>query len=112
MIIKKELQKKENKNYIFINKKKGEIYINDKDIQNFFIKVNYKIFPLLTITGLNNINNNSYLSCLILFKYENTETFTKIFKYLSDNYKFNPKIVNIDYCVDLYKALLLENIFS
>ena len=38
----------------------------------------------MTITGVDNNTNNSYICALILLKYEDNISFYKIFKYLND----------------------------
>ena len=91
----------------------------NKHIDNFFIDVTYKIVPkflekykLLTITGVDNETNNTYIIALILMKYEDTISFIKIFKYMKDMYNFNPGVVHIDYSLSLRKAFLSENLYS
>jgi hypothetical protein len=93
--------------------------LKSENIKNFFIDVTYKIilknlhnYKLLTISGIDNNNNSTYLCALILLKYEDNITFIKIFKYLKEYYKFNPTIVNIDYSASLTKALLTDNLFN
>lgn len=94
--------------------------LKDKNINNFFIDVTYKIIPknnenhykLLTITGTDNTSNNSYICALILLTYEDSISFEKIFKYMHEMYGFNPPIVHIDYSVALTKSLDMDNIFD
>ena len=94
--------------------------LKDPNISNFFIDVTYRIIPLhnknkykmMTITGTNDENYNTYICALILLKYEDTQSFSKIFKYLNEMYCFNPHIVHIDYSSSLTKALSIENIFN
>ena len=45
----------------------------------------------MTITGVDNNNNNSYICFLILLCYEGEISFQRIFKYLNENYQFVPK---------------------
>ena len=93
-----------------------EINLKSENINNFFIDVTYKVIPktyhnykLLTISGIDNNNNSTYLCALILLKYEDNSSFITIFKYLNEYYKFNRKIVNIDYSASLTKTLLTDN---
>ena len=51
----------------------------------------------MTITSIGKISKNSFISALILLKYEDYNSFVKIFKYLNEMYNFNPKVIHIDY---------------
>lgn len=93
-----------------------EELIKDNNIINFFVDVTYKIIPkrhrkykLLTITGVNKNNLNSYLCGFILIQYETHETFYRVFKYLYDMFDFNPIIVNIDYSKSLSISLFKKD---
>ena len=69
--------------------------LKSNNIDNFFIDVTYKVLPkynknkykLLTITGIENNTNSSYLYSLILIKYEDSNSFNKIFSYLNNMYE-------------------------
>ena len=54
-------------------------------------------YKSMTITGVDRIDNNSYICALILLKYKDTISFYKIFQYLNNMYKFNPIVTYIDY---------------
>ena len=84
--------------------------LKSENIKNFFIDVTYKIIPL-TISGIYNNNNSTYL-CVFILLFEDNISFIKIFKYLKEYYKFNPTIVNIDYSASLTKAVLTDNLFN
>ena len=93
--------------------------LNDENIKNYFIDITYRIVPntlnkykLLTITGYDNTKYISYICCLALIKYEDTISFTKIFRYLNEMFNFNPLIVPIDYANSLRKALLTQGLFK
>ena len=66
----------------------------------------------MTITGYDNTKYISYICCLALIKYEDTISFTKIFKYLNDMFNFNPFIVHSDYANSLRKVLLTQGLFK
>jgi hypothetical protein len=58
--------------------------LSDKNINNYFIDMTYKIIPkifkkykLMTISGVDNNTNNSYINALILLKYEDNISFYK-----------------------------------
>ena len=113
---KKNKNQKREQTLIFILTDKMEELIKDNNIINFFVDVTYKIIPkrhrkykLLTITGVNKNNLNSYLCGLVLIQYETHETFYRVFKYLHDMFDFNPIIVNIDYSKLLRSSLLTDN---
>ena len=69
-------------------------------------------YKLMTISGVDRSDNNSYIYTLILLKYEDTTSFYKIFQYLNNMYQFNPKVAHIDYSSSLRKALLSDNLFN
>ena len=78
-----------------------EVKLKDNNIDNYFADVTYGIVPkfqigykLLTITGIDNNNENSYICALILIRYEDENTFKFAFKYLCDMYGFNPKNIH------------------
>ena len=87
--------------------------LKSNNIDNYFIDVTYKVVPKynknkyksLTITGIDNNSKSSYLCALILIKYEDSNSFKKIFSYLNNMYEFNQRIVHIDYSVSLTKSL-------
>ena len=97
---KNEKIKREEK-LIFITSELMEVKLKDNNIDNYFTDVTYKIVPkfqlgykLLTITGIDNNNENSYICALILIRYEDENSFKFAFKYLSDMYGFNPKNIH------------------
>ena len=97
---KNEKIKREEK-LIFITSELMEVKLKDNNIDNYFADVTYKIVPkfqlgykLLTITGIDNNNENSYICALILIRYEDENSFNYVFKYLSDMYGFNPKNIH------------------
>lgn len=76
--------------------------IKDKNIDNYFADVTYKIIPkkhkgykLLTLSGVDNTTNNSNICALILIKYEDSQSFIYVFKYLYNMFNFAPKIIHI-----------------
>ena len=104
---------------IVLTTPKMEKKVTDNTIDNYFIDITYKILPkgqrkykLMTITGLDNTNNNSYICFLILLCYEDQISFQRLFRYLHENYKFSPKNIHLDYCKALRNALLTENTFT
>ena len=66
----------------------------------------------MTITVLDNKTNNTYLCALVFLKYEDTQSFIKIFKYLNEMYEFSPTIIHIDYSCSLTSALNHDNIYK
>ena len=115
---KNSTEKREEKVFIITTQNMNN-KLKDKNIENYFIDITYKIIPkhfkgykLMTITGVDKITKNTYICCFILLKYEDEESFIKIFKYLREMYLFNPLVVNIDYSASLTKALKNENLFD
>ena len=110
-------EKREQK-VMFITTEMMEEKLCDKKIDNYFIDITYKIIPkhykkyrMMTITCSENTTNNTYIACLILLQYEDHISLIKIFKYLHEMFKFNPKVVHIDYSNSLLKALISDNLF-
>jgi hypothetical protein len=103
-----------------ITTKNMEKKLKSNNIDNYFIDVTYKVLPkynknkykLLTIIGIDNNSKSSYLCALILIKYEDSNSFNKIFSYLNNMYEFNPRIVHIDYSVSLTKSLKEGDFFK
>lgn len=93
--------------------------LNNKDIENYFIDITYRIIPknkknykLLTISGLNKHNNNTNILAFIFLKYEDYNSLKKIFSYFIEMYDFAPKIVNIDFSNALHKVFSDETVFK
>jgi hypothetical protein len=105
---------------IMLTTKNIEEKLKSNNIDNYFIDITYKVVPkynknkykLLTITGIDNNSKSSYLCALILIKYEDSNSFNKIFSYLNNMYEFNPRIVHIDYSVSLTKSLKEGDFFK
>ena len=113
--------KKENREekVIIITSELMKQKLSDENLDNYFLDITCKVIPknfkgykLMTITSLDKISKNSFIAALILLKYEDYNSFVKIFKYLNEMYNFNPKVIHIDYSNALRKALLTENIFK
>ena len=92
--------------------------VDENNVQ-YFIDLTYKIIPpkyhpyrLLTIKAFNKITKNTKLCLLIALKYEDENSLYYTFKYLKEFYKFNPKLVNIDFSIPLYNALAKKNLFD
>ena len=117
------------KNNIKIDKKAEKVIVlttdysektfNNKNIENFFIDVTYKVIPkksqnykLLTISCYDNNTKSTYISALILIRYEDSISFQKTFKYLNILFDWNPLICHIDYCQALRRALLSDDLFK
>ena len=72
----------------------------------------YKQYKMISITGVDSETNISYLTALIIIKFEDTKSFEMIFKFLNTFYKFNPEVIHIDYSKALRTALLKDNLFQ
>ena len=96
-----------------------ELILKDPKISDYFIDTTYKIIPkgnkaykLITISGVENESIKSNLNALVFIKYEDTCSYKMVFKYLNDLYKFNPKVIHIDFAKSLHNALETENLFQ
>ena len=66
----------------------------------------YTNYKLMTITCINKKTNSTKICCFIAFKYQDVESYIRIFEYLKNNFNFSPKIVHIDYEQSLRLSLL------
>ena len=66
----------------------------------------YTNYKLMTITCINKKTNSTKICCFIAFKYQDVESYIRIFEYLKNNFNFSPKIVHIDYEHSLRLSLL------
>ena len=86
---KNKIEQREEK-VIMLTTKNIEEKLKSNNIDNYFIDVTCKVVPKynknkcksLTITGIDNNSKSSYLCALILIKYEDSNSFNKIFSYL------------------------------
>ena len=116
---KNKIEQREEK-VIMLTTKNIEEKLKSNNIDNYFIDVTYKVVPkynknkykLLIIIGIDNNSKSSYLCALILIKYEDSNSFNKIFSYLNNKCEFNPRIVHIDYSVSLTKSLKEGDFFK
>ena len=86
---------------------------------NYFLDITYQTIPkkykkykLMTITCVDSKNNATNLCCLIAITYEDYLSIYYTLKYISQFYKFNPKIIHIDFSKAERKALIKENLFK
>ena len=93
--------------------------INNSVIYNYFMDVTYKIIPktqkpykLMTITTVNNKNNTTNLCALIGIIYEDYLSFLLHSQIINNFYKFEPKIIHIDFSLSERKALNLDSLFK
>ena len=77
--------------------------LNNMYITQYFLDFTYKIIPhkyksyrLMTLKGFDTNTKNTKLCCLIAIKYEDEKSIYYTIKYLTEFYKFKPKIINID----------------
>ena len=87
--------------------------LKDINISNYFIDIIYKIIPyrqkpykLMTISVVNENTNVTNICCLLGVVYEDYLNLYYIFKYVSNFFHFNQKIVNIDFSSAERKALM------
>ena len=57
----------------------------------------YKPYKLISLAGYNNIENRVYIIGFIAIKYLDYISYTRMLKYLRDNFNFNPIVMHIDY---------------
>ena len=84
----------------------------NKNINQYFGDIIYystptytKKYKILIIIGFDFVEKKSKLCSIILLENENIETFYTIFKFLSNNYKFAPKYITIDFSKALHNGI-------
>ena len=119
---------KVNNEYKTINREEEIIYFGNKEmfenlnninITQYFLDFTYKIIPhkykpyrLMTLKGFDTNTKNTKLCCLIAIKYEDEKSIYYTIKYLTEFYKFKPKIINIDYSKALYNSIYKQKLFN
>ena len=89
--------------YYFLTNQMKDNLSKHYDINQWFLDATYYAIPrknnsfkLLLLLGFNKKENITVLGAICLIKNENEETFKSILEYLNINYKFEPKIINVD----------------
>ena len=95
---------------LMTNKMKEIISDNENDIQVFCDTTYHALpnksthFKLWILIAFNKKIFKTVLLSICLIKNENEETFTKIFMYLKERFKFNPSFIAMDFCKTEIKA--------
>ena len=105
-VIFKRLNKEYNKKiYMIMNKKMIEYISDTTNILQVFCDTTYHALPcksthfkLWILVGFHKGIYKTVLLCISLIKNENEETFLKIFDYLKQRFKFEPKNITMDLC--------------
>lgn len=104
---------------IVIGLKKNLNIMKNKEYDDYFLDITFKVIPkkfrpnkLLTIATVDKINNTTLIIAFIVFKYMDTESYYRIFKYLNENYSFSPKYIHTDYESALEKAIKKSEFFD
>ncbi len=100
------------KNLFIILTKEMTINLLNNEIEQFFGDATYHCIPptvkkykLFIISGFNMKLKNINICCYSLIPDEKISTYNKLFSILKENYIFNPKIFNLDFCISISKAL-------
>ena len=95
------------------------IYLNNKNIEEYYIDSNFKIiqkkmqyFKFLIISGYDVSDNTIKIIAYIFIEHPDINSYTKMFKCLNEKYGFNPKIIFHDFDEDLIKSLSNDYIFK
>ena len=93
--------------------------LKDANYYEFFVDVTFKIIPkcykpykLLSLASIDNNNNKTKIICFVFIKYLDSITYERVFKYLNDNYKFNPRIIHSDFENAINVAIKNSNFFK
>ena len=104
---------------IFIGTKESYKELNYQKNDEYFIDITFKAVPqkyrpykLITITALEFTSKTTKLACMRSIIYMDSESYKYAFRFLNENYKFNPKLVHIDFEDALANALLIKSLFK
>lgn len=104
---------------IFIGSKESYKELNYQKNDEYFIDITFKSVPqkyrsykLITITALEFTSKTTKLACMIALLYMDSESYKYAIRFLNENYKFNPKLVHIDFEGDLANELLIKSLFK
>ena len=95
------------------------INLNNKNIEEYYFDTSFKIiqkkmqyFKFLIISGYD-ISDSTIKICLYIFiEYPDINSYIQAFKYLKEEYNFNPKFIFHDFDEKLINALDNENFFN
>ena len=86
--------------------------MDNKKVNEFFVDTTFKIIPskyrpykLFVICGISINDNNPKIFSMVLTKYTDNISYSKIFDYLYSNYNFRPKIIHSDFKSSLSQAI-------
>ena len=104
---------------IFFGDKNMVIYLNDKNIDEYYFDTSFKIiqkkmqfFKFLIISGYDTSDNAIKICAYIFIEHPDINSYYNVFKYLNEEYNFNPKKIFHDYDEDLINALDKEYLFK
>ena len=97
--------------YVLMTNKMKDIITNNENNIQVFCDTTYHALPnksthfkLWILVAFNKRLFKTVLLSICLIKNENEETFTKIFMYLKERFKFNPSFITMDLCKAEIKA--------
>ena len=110
---------KRNERIIYFGKSGNLIYLNKEKCEEFFLDITFNIIPknfrpykLLIISGIPYEKKNPVSICFILIKFQDFETYNKIFNFLFENFKFIPQIIHSDFELAIAKAIKENKYFQ
>ena len=93
--------------------------MHDKKFNDYFIDITFKIIPkkfrpnkIMTIATVDKDNNKTIIIAFVVFKFMDSESYYRIFKYLNENYSFFPKYIHTDYEIALDLAIKKSDFFN
>ena len=104
---------------IVIGIKKNLNLMNNTKFNDYFIDITFKLMPkkfrpnkLMTVATVDKDNNKTLIIAFVVFKYMDSESYYRIFKYLNENYSFSPKYIHTDYELALDLAIKKSDFFN
>ena len=86
--------------------------MDNKNTNEFFVDTTFKIIPslyrpykLFIICGISIKDKSPKIITMVLTKYTDNISYSKIFDYLYTNYNFKPKIIHSDFESSLTQAI-------
>ena len=103
---------------VFGNQDRLKILSDEKFVE-YFIDFTYKIIPknfkpykMMSIATIDYDNNTTILVGFVNLKYIDSQSILNVFKYLNENFNFNPKIIHSDFDNAIATAVKNSNFFK
>ena len=76
------------------------------------LTIKFHLNKIMTIATVDKDNNKTIIIAFLVFKFMDSESYYRIFKYLNENYSFSPKYIHTDYELALDLAIKKSDFFN